>query len=121
EEDLSNFLKNTQSVYLYIEVENHFPFGFDCDIVTLEQPSGSTFFVKRASIPPAPTDENGVTITSINKTIEITLDSLESKILQDSVFSTYALLYVPETDTIMIHARDFLEFCAYCGVKVRVK
>ncbi|OYD17193.1 hypothetical protein CH333_01655 [candidate division WOR-3 bacterium JGI_Cruoil_03_44_89] len=120
DEDVIDALSHIQSVALQVDVKNHFPFGFDCDFMVIN-PKGSDSLIKRLTIPPAPVDQNGIAIAPNITTVKIALDSLEFDILQNPPFSTFAVLYVPETDTITVHARDYLEFGGYCVAKVRVK
>jgi len=121
EKDLTDALSNLQSVNLQVDVRNHFPFGLDCDIVVIKPSPEADSFIKRISIPPAPCDQNGVAISPKLATIKIAMDSLEFDILQNPPFSTFAILYIPETDTIAVHARDYLEFDAYCVIGVRIR
>lgn len=120
-EDLTDALSFIRSITLQVDVQNHFPFGLDCDLVVIKSSPEADSFIKRISIPPAPCDQNGIAISPNLATITITMDSLEFNILQNPPYSTFAILYIPETDTIAIHARDYLEFNAYCVVKTRTK
>ncbi|MCK4353560.1 hypothetical protein KAW65_09165 [candidate division WOR-3 bacterium] len=119
-EDIGDYISNIQSAYLKTNLKNHFPFGFTCDFVVEKLGDASSHFSKRIIIPPAPVNAEGIAISCTTATITVSLDSSEISLFQRIPLIAYPILYVPETDTITIHARDYVEFGAYCVFTVRI-
>ena len=94
------------SSVFFARVQNHIPVRLTGDIILADSKNDSVRL--NLAIPSGIIDINsGQVITSSDSTIAIVLNPSATEIFTDSLINISVILYIPQTDTIMISGRDY--------------
>lgn len=107
-EDVRNRIRdNLKAGAFHALVQNHLPSAMSGKIL-LENSNFISVPINIA-MPSAMVDNNGVVTTPVDTNITISLTKPEIQLFTDSIVMVTILLYIPNTDTITITARDYIK------------
>lgn len=108
------------SSVFFAHIQNHIPARMSGDVI-LENLVFDTVRVG-ITVPSGIIDPySGLVNTPVDTNIVVSLDSLATKIFTDSVIKVSVILYIPDTDTITISARDYFKLVnSYARVQTKM-
>jgi hypothetical protein len=98
--------RDLKSVELVVHVVNHLPARVTGDLVlssTTAEPVGVRLAVPLPDIDP----QNGRVVAERDSVLSLSLDETQSRLFRAERFSAELFVYIPETDTITLTARDW--------------
>lgn len=113
---------------LYLNLSNHFPVSFDARLVVAKDTTGTNYLSDSIVIPihiPAGTvglmTQNPHCIQATDSTLVIGLDEEAIRIFTYPKLKSHLFLYSIPSDTVTIHAKDYLSFLSHATIKLQVK
>lgn len=112
--------EDIDTCFFYAHLQNHIPTRLSGKII-LENLKDDTVNLN-INLPKGIINNSGYVTTAVDTNIAITLNDQQAKIFADSIVNVSVIIYIPDTDTIMLTTRDYFKIVnSYAQIQTKLK